>query len=222
VDPTAAWCDRRSCASWWPCCSERRARRPAATEIRLIDAQATQLDLDITVGPAGVGVFTNEDANRFPQAGQTTVWGRHMDTISCLKELSIEAGGARLPLSTDVTGMTDAVLVLSGCGGQARIPISGVQAPGPALTATPDAYTRAVTVTWDSSPEASTAIIILWTPLWGELHHVVDHQLTSSPSLDGIRWDSVSVWAFAPMTFLETEYGIARVWTGDRIDVALP
>jgi hypothetical protein len=177
-----------------------------------------QFDMDITVSRTGVVVKTTMAVNKFPQPGESAHW-IDVGDADCFDSESIKSGGMFLDTSADVTGSSDAVLMLAGCGGSANIPIGGVAPPVPTFTATRDSVAGTITVTWDATPTASTALVELGNGFTADVRHTTDHQIvfgTQTPNM------GATVWPFAAMTSVDTDYGTARVWTGDPMDVTVP
>ncbi len=211
-------------------------------EIPRPDAAARALDLDVTVGHDGVEVFANgTDGGSqflFPQVGQSTVWGDADTLTSCLTEVAVEAGGNSTPAvkgytdgffaMVDVTAAPDAVLAITGCGGAARIAIGGLGAPRPSVVATADPTTNTIAVAWTTHTRARTALLTFDTPAWAQLVHVAATSYTFVPTtfappnpLPVDEFHFVSVHTFDTMSFVETPYGIVKIWPGDAASATI-
>jgi hypothetical protein len=202
-------------------------------EVAPPDAAARQLDIDVTVGHGGVKVFANgTDVKcnglpfKFPQVGQRVDWVYGDCRGTCMTEAVVWVGGRATPgdpridpihIEVDVTSAPDALLELTGCGGIAWIPIGGLHAPTPIQMAAAETGDGTIAVSWSADSRARTALLTFWQWEEAELVHVVDTSYTFTPTygrVDLYRW--VSVQPFDTMTFLETTFGIVKIWPGDE------
>jgi hypothetical protein len=202
-------------------------------EVTPPDAAPRQLDIDVTVGHDGVTVFANGTdvigggcaPNKFPQVGETTEWEDVGCQTTCLTAAAVVSAGAKTTarhttdpiwFQVDVTATPDAVLELVGCGGMASVPIGGLGAPRPTAAGTFDPTTNTISVSWTTDTRASTAVVDFWGN-WGEVIHVAAtrYSFTPPPTQSFVPYWLVSVRTFGAMSFLETPFGIVKIWPGD-------
>jgi len=190
----------------------------SATPWLPLDGAPQQLGIDVTVSHAGVQIFVDGSDQTFPQVGGIGYWGD--DEIRRFAT-DLEVGGSSYPLWSDVIGR-NAVLVLQGQGCSARIPLGSRIPPQPrAPIAIMDLAASTISLTWDASPQAETTVLGFFNGWGGELWHVVGNAFTFAPStmVDPIpvsSYRTVSVWTFATLDIVATDYGVVRVWTGDQ------
>lgn len=228
-------------------CDPRRVRRlvwivlATACTTRVpatqLDSVPQQLELDVLVTHQGVDVHTHgtDLANGcfggsldFPQPGHAGAWQDTVDcptgasSKSCLQAPSLEIAGQPAPMTADPVGK-DAVLVLSGCGGGARIPLAGTPPTQAMVTATEDTTARTISVSWSDDATAKTALFAIGDSLYFDLEHVVAHDfvfsLPSGVSTAAYQW--IDAWALAAVVPVQTDYGVVRLWTGELTFVNL-
>ena len=202
-----------------------------------LDQVPQPLELDVLVTHQGVEVHTHGTDRPegcfggsldFPQPGQTGAWQDTIDcpvgesSQSCLQSPALEIAGQRVALTTDPIGH-DAVLVLTGCGGSARIALAGTPPTAATVTANVDATARTISVSWTGDATTKTALFAIGDSLYFDLEHVVDHDflfsLPGGVSTAAYQW--INAWALAAVVPVQTDYGVARVWTGELTFVNL-
>lgn len=154
---------------------------------------------------------------------------------SCLQHFRLEREGVVLAdepyaselgggehLSADLSNSpTD--LVVTGCGGQARIEIPAVaDLPKPSIDQVTDDG-QALRITWSSTPAAPSALVIGGDGFVAR----VCHDLTGAVDLPSVRAElaeeaHVSVHAFTAPASIDTPLGQARVWAGGRTTDTIP
>jgi hypothetical protein len=219
-----------------------------AMEFGCSDTAGPDLAMNVRVHTEGLFLYARElgsdctcTAGEWPEPGECVSSSDGVSCTcepapaSCLDRFRIERAGAVLadgpydsdlgggePLSADLaTSPTE--LVVTGCGGQARIPLPAVaDLPQPTIEQVTDDG-QALTIAWSSTPAAASALV---TGGDGFVSRVC-HDLTGAVDLPSVRAElaeeaRVSVHAFTAPESVDTPLGEARIWAGGRTAEAIP
>ena len=189
-------------------------------------------DINVVVDQLGVRIYAvgldrapcvPEDDD-FPVPGTCAPWADYDTCIqseSCTdKRVSID-GSPSHPFDYRI-GETvwlqrpaepDFTVVIDGCGGVARIPISVGELSMPSATSVLDSANQLIQVDWSATPAATSALLMFGDDVSGSTCHVTSpsYQFTSPFA----SWYSrFAIWSLDSPTEVDTELGVAHVWRG--------
>jgi hypothetical protein len=147
----------------------------------------------------------------------------------CLERLRLEEGGERIA-SGGVSGYagtgqvsandglltrTDIELIVIGCGGEARIPLTPSEPPIPTLSSVEDTESG-VRVVWTTTPAQAGAFLSLDAGYGGPVCRVANETeyLFESGPVGGTSFFRAVVHAFEPVVDVQTDLGVAHVYAG--------
>lgn len=141
----------------------------------------------------------------------------HRDVALLTSDQTRDAGdymtGRTTTFSFDAAAHPEAEVVITGCGGQAHIPLGSGTLPTATVSAQRDPA-GTITVTWSGASRAlldfGGATFTGYACLTGDSPYV----FTPPDGDPNHFFQEAAVWTFAGATTIATELGMARVWRG--------
>lgn len=213
----------------------------------IVDAPLQALDLDVVVSPGHVALYTNYSdirgqcnggGSRFPAIGEYILYsdapscadiGRPYD---CITQVAVESAGTFVvadgdglygfSIAADVTTATEANLLVTGCGGLARIPIGSLSYPVPSGQATYNQAAGSVDVTWSADIAPASSLVTITDGDWWAAGHVTGtHDVVDVSRMPLAPFAAVIVTTYSDMQPVDTDFGTVRVWPGTAAQLPL-